>query len=383
MLWVFCGHRQALPPPRQPVGRGYGSMADATIRKNRFGVYQVRVRLHGLQRERSLHTTSKREAEDRLGAIRVVLRHIADGVLDVPDEIDPFAFVLSGGKITAPTLIASNAPPHASAETLRSAGERYLASFPDNSKEAETLATDGKITAPTLIASNAPPHASAETLRSAGERYLASFPDNSKEAETLATEGTHLRHPYRLLGGQRRLADLTRFDLQSYVNLRVKEKGLRGTVQRKTIKMELDTFRQVWHWAVDEGIVAGSCPTLTSQQGRRSMAVHLPKGRQKERFRTWDEVQAILRKGCRRRGRRKYGRACFSRATKSLGSLAMSKSGPSTRGSIRWWAWQPSRGRGSAKSAAPESKTFNSRQVASRFAKRKSGRIGTHSERCR
>jgi hypothetical protein len=214
-------------------------MSDATIRKNRFGVYQVRLRLGGRQYERSLKTAAKRDAQDKLGAIRTTLRHIREGVLNLPEGLDPVAFVVSGGKLkAAPTSVGESA----------------------------------------ALRPRRPP-----TLRQAGERSLASFPTGSKPPETLATERTHLKHLYRLLGVNRSLGGLTRTDLQDYVNRRAGEKGVRGTVRRKTIKMELDTFAQVWGWAVDESEVTGPCPTTTRQEGRqRRLAVNLPAGRQKE-----------------------------------------------------------------------------------------------------
>ena len=56
-------------------------MADATIRQNRCGVYQLRFRLCGEQHERSLKTKLKREAADRLGEARKTIQYIEDGVL--------------------------------------------------------------------------------------------------------------------------------------------------------------------------------------------------------------------------------------------------------------------------------------------------------------
>jgi integrase len=228
-------------------------MADATIRKNRLGVYQVRLRLGGRQVERSLHTKSRREADDRLGVIRTTLRHIEDGVLAIPSGLDPVTFIVSGGKLQ-PTKVEAVLPPAPAKKPM--------------------------------------------TLQEAGEQYLASFPDSSKESETLKTEQTHLKHLTRILGGGRPLKEMKRADLQAYVNRRSREKGLRGTVQRKTIKMELDTFRQIWDWAAAEGEVAGVCPSMNTQDGkRRRLAVNLPKERQKQPFKTWDEVQAVLALG--------------------------------------------------------------------------------------
>src|SRR5262249_19518545 len=181
---------------------------------------QVRFRLGGRQVERSLHTKSRREADDRLGAIRTTLRHIEDGVLAVPADLEPVAFIVSGGKLQP-----------AKAE------EVVLATSPRKPM----------------------------TLQEAGEQYLASFPDSSKESETLDTERTHLKHLTRILGASRPLKEMKRAELQGYVNRRSREKGLRGTVQRKTIKMELDTFRQVWDWSADEGRCQGCARPWTSR----------------------------------------------------------------------------------------------------------------------
>jgi integrase len=226
-------------------------MADATLRKNRFGIYQVRFRFGGSQYERSLGTDSRPEARDRLGAIRMALRHLQEGLLQVPEGVDVVDFILSGGKHKSP----ESAP-----------------AVPATRKKALTLGQ-------------------------AGERYLASFPMGGKESETLTTERIHFRHLTRILGVNQSLASLTRNDLQRFVNQRAGEQGRRGTVQRKTIKMELDTFRQIWDWAVDEGEVAGLCPMMSKQERKKKLAVRLPRGRTRETFKTWDEIQAILAVG--------------------------------------------------------------------------------------
>jgi integrase len=229
-------------------------MADATLRKNRFGVYQIRFRYQERQYERSLHTQIKREADDRLGAIRTTIRHLKDGVLAVPDAVEPVAFILSGGKLKAEPAIPEVTKPNKPDKPL--------------------------------------------TLREAGEKYLASFPVNSKEAETLKTERIHLQHLCRLLVEKMRVRELTLDHIQGYVTHRSREKGLRGKVQYKTIKMELDTFRQIWHYLADSGEVNGCCPTLTKREGQRpKLAVKLPKEHAKESFKTWDEIQAILARG--------------------------------------------------------------------------------------
>jgi hypothetical protein len=174
-------------------------MADATLRKNRFGMYQVFFRFGGSQYERSLGTDSWPEACDKLGAIRMALRPLKEGLLRVLEGLDAVDFILSGGKLKPP----ESAP--------------------------EVPATPKK----------------PLTLGQAGERYLASFPMGGKESETLTTERIHYRHLTRILGVNQSLASLSRNDLQRFVNQRAGEEGRRGTVQRKTIKMELDTFRQI------------------------------------------------------------------------------------------------------------------------------------------
>jgi integrase len=214
------------------------------------GTYHVRFRLLGRQCQRSLHTNKRREADDQVALVRQTILALDRGHLRVPDGIDPVDFVMSGGRLGAPP-----------AEEPRGEGAGAQAEL---------------------------------TLRQAGEHYIAGFPPGSKEAETLATERTHLKHLDRLLGGDRPLTSLCRDDLQGYVTRRAGEAGRRGKVQRKTIRMELDTFRQVWDWASGARGATGRCPLLDANG---NLAVNLPKGRQKEPFKTWDEVQAILARG--------------------------------------------------------------------------------------
>jgi hypothetical protein len=180
-------------------------MADASIRRNRVGVYQVRFRFEGRQYERSLGTKIRRDADDRLGEVRKVIRYLEDGVLNLPEGVDPVGFVISGGK-------------------LRPGPKEQVVAEPE--------------ARPPL------------TIQEAGERYFDSFPPGSKEAETIKTERVHFKHLTRLLGSNTVLEALGRDDLQGYVGRRIKERGLRGKVQRKTVEMELATFRQIWAWSL-------------------------------------------------------------------------------------------------------------------------------------
>jgi integrase len=216
------------------------------------GTYHVRFRLHGEQYERSLQTRARREADDLTAVIRQTVLAIERGHLEVPAGLDPVAFVVSGGRLRA-TPKEEPAP------------DKPLPAVP--------------------------------TLAEAGERYLATYPPGSKETETLATERHHVNHLKRVLGADRPLTSLQLGDLQRYVTQRAREPGRRGTVQRKTIKMELDTFRQIWNWAADEALVEGTCPTSKRRDGRNTLAVKLPRARQKEPFKSLQEVEATLASG--------------------------------------------------------------------------------------
>jgi integrase len=219
-------------------------MADASLRKNRVGVYQIRLRYRDRQYERSLGTRNRRDADDRLGEVRKVLRYLQDGVLTIPQGVDPVDFITSGGKLR----------PEPKPE-------------PAEAQEAQAPLT----------------------LAEAGARYFASFPPSSKEPSTIQTERIHLNHLTRLLGADRPLESFTRDDLQDYVNRRTKERGVRGRVQRKTVAMELATFRQVWGWSLDR-----PSPTVDV---RGKSVIRLPRAEEKEPFKTWDEVQSVLALG--------------------------------------------------------------------------------------
>ena len=150
-------------------------MADASIRQ-KGETYQVRIRMNGLQCEKSLGTRNEREAMDRLGEIRRTVRHIDEGLLTAPEGVDLFAFILSGGKLQATPQPFKRQPDQI-------------------------------------------------TLKTAWERYRDSFPPGSKES--LRTESIHARHFFKVLKAKTPLESITFEEMQRYANARGKEKGLR------------------------------------------------------------------------------------------------------------------------------------------------------------
>ena len=71
-------------------------------------------------------------------------------------------------------------------------------------------------------------------------------------------------------------------DLQNYVKLRAKEKGLRGrSVSSTTIAKELGSLRTVWNWAVATDQLTGEFP---------NNGLKLPKIAEKPSFQTYEAI---------------------------------------------------------------------------------------------
>lgn len=88
------------------------------------------------------------------------------------------------------------------------------------------------------------------------ERFFAALPEGGLEQSSINTMRIHCRHLERVIGTGKLTSSLAMSDLQSYVNSRVTEKGRRDrNVSATTIRKELATFRTIWAWAVDAGVV--------------------------------------------------------------------------------------------------------------------------------
>jgi integrase len=179
------------------------------------------------------------EDEARLIALTVeqTIQDIERGRLSLPDGADLKAFLVSGGKVAATASVRS--------------GRSARVTFAD------------------LVA-----------------RYEAE-PLVHLEGSTTKTVRTHLR---RILDIFPATASLETFDAQTYVNKRAKSLFRGRPIQRKTIHMELQTFRQVWDW------VASRSPGVVKPTWSPA-GLSFPKARPIKPFMTWDAVERVVKRG--------------------------------------------------------------------------------------
>ncbi|MFO0952631.1 MAG: tyrosine-type recombinase/integrase [Isosphaeraceae bacterium] len=193
-------------------------------------LFVARFRYGGKEFKRSLKTTRLDDARAALGGVERTLHGLATGLVQVPPGVDPGDFILSCG-------------------TLRSAPQ---------------------------------PKRRAVTLRALVDEYLGA--QSHKAPSSVYTEGVHLRNLLNHLGAKAdRPADavLPR-DLEQFLQARLKLRS------QATVHKERDTTRQLFDWAVGQGLLAESpASRLTPVKGE----TELPP------FRTVAEIEAVIARG--------------------------------------------------------------------------------------
>lgn len=92
---------------------------------------------------------------------------------------------------------------------------------------------------------------------------------NPKEKNTRYTENIHLAHLERLLGKETLLAAITKEKLQEYVDVRLKEDGLRGrTVSEVTVRKEIATLSAIWNKVAVPSLITYPPPTRDLDYGK-------------------------------------------------------------------------------------------------------------------
>jgi integrase len=154
--------------------------------------------------------------------------------------------------------------------------ERGRLPVPDGVPLEEFVAAGGKVP----VVSARP-----ETVTSGKlfEQYLLTHANGSMEESSLATARSQLSQIQKSIGQRFRLEKLTLSDLKKHVDRRAK----RG-VSPVTIKKELATFRACWNWAIHGGVLKTPFP---------GKGLRFPKENEKEPFRTFAEIEAILASG--------------------------------------------------------------------------------------
>lgn len=208
----------------------------ASLYKNpKSGRYQLRFRYCGEPHKRALGTKDQREARGILGRAEETLRLLERGRLTLPEGADLAEFILSDGKQT-----------------------------------------------------EAPKQASALRLKALFERYKAELPKGAKEESTLYGEQIHFGHLLRHIKPRTVVESLSLGDLQRYVERRLKETWNNKPISPATVKKEITTFRLVWNWAKDYGLLSTNAPTR---------GIKFPKSDEKQPFMTWDEIERRIARG--------------------------------------------------------------------------------------
>jgi hypothetical protein len=186
--------------------------------------------------------------------------------------------------------------------TFRFQGRRYYFTV-GNVSEAQALAKGtevdetlellerGRLTVPEdvtledfVAAGGKAPKVSARpetvTARQLFDNYLATHSNGTIEESSWGTVRTHLNQFAQTIGERFRIQTLTLLDLQDHVDRR-RKKG----VSPVTLKKEMATVRACWNWAVHGGVLKGVFP---------GKGLRFPKEEEKEPFRTFAEIEAII-----------------------------------------------------------------------------------------
>jgi integrase len=151
--------------------------------------------------------------------------------------------------------------------------ERGRLTVPENVRLEDFVAAGGKV--PVISA-----RPDTITARQLFDRYLETHGNGTIEQSTLSTRRTHLDSIASSLGDRFRIQAVTLADLQVHVDRR-----RRKNISPYTIKQEIATLTACWNWATAGGLVKGVLP----KKGLR-----FPKEDEKELFRTFADIQAII-----------------------------------------------------------------------------------------
>jgi integrase len=214
----------------------------ATLRRDkRTGFWTVRIYWKGQQQQRSCCTKRRPEALRALAVVEDTLHLLKTGRLEMPVDIDPIDWIVSGGKLKAKRI-----------------------------KEKAKDKRFGEIC----------------------DSYLED--QKQKQPTTLGGEILHIRHLKNMLTGSTSIENIDLEKLSKYRRSRSRQKHHEKFPSDATIRKELVTFRQIWVWAKQHGYVNYQCPLL-DDNGRWRMAFEKPDSQQK--FQTWDQITRRIERG--------------------------------------------------------------------------------------
>jgi integrase len=209
-------------------------MASLELRSDR---YRIVFRFAGKKFQTPLKTTEEKEAQGCLSRLEENLRLVERGRLIPPPDADLPTFLLSDGQIAQKPVIVN-----------------------------DVLTLDGLVT-----------------------EYMAVHSNGALEANTLATRDMHLRHLKDTLGDKFPVKKLKPADLQGHVTRRSKAFGIRKRkLSAYTMRKEISSFRTIWNWAVQRGLVSTPFP---------NQGIVFPKMDEKPPFQSWEEIERQIKRG--------------------------------------------------------------------------------------
>lgn len=151
--------------------------------------------------------------------------------------------------------------------------ERGRLTIPEGTSLEDFVAAGGK--APVIAV-----RCETITCKQLFDHYLSTHANGTIEASSLSTARTHLHQITESLGERFRIQTLTLLNLQEHVDRRRKT-----GVAPVTLKKEIATLRACWNWATHASLVKGTFP---------NKGLRFPKEEQKEPFRTFAEIEAVI-----------------------------------------------------------------------------------------
>lgn len=207
----------------------------ASLQMDPSGNWHIHFRFAGRRFKRSLKTKDEDEATGIRGRIEDNIRLVERGVKVIPNDADPYLFLLSDGLVQQPVEIPD---------------ELTLSQLVGDYKDAV---------------------------------------EHSVEPTTFGTIGTHTKHLLRLLGSRMNARSLKQENLQNYINARQKERTQKRTkVTPTTIRKELATLSGIWSWAPES---YGLSPFPNKRNLRYGKTAEKPA------FHTWAEIEKQIMRG--------------------------------------------------------------------------------------
>ena len=203
----------------------------AWLQQNPSGHFYIGFRFAGRTYRRSLKTTDRKQATSKKVRLEDTIALIESGRIEVPTGIDVPTYLLTEG-----------------------------------AKNGKTVIRDCR-------------------LDQLLEKFFDAIPEGSLESTSIKTMKTHQNHLLRILGRHRYVGNLSNADLQSYIQKRSQEKGIRGrNISATTIRKEVTTLRSVWNWAIEFGEL--------ERRSFPSKGLRYPKVPELPPFQTFEEVLA-------------------------------------------------------------------------------------------